>query len=45
MGVSEYKLTKELPDELKDSFPTIEQIQNQIQKNVKNKFSQKTQST
>ena len=35
MGVSEYKLTKELPDELKSSLPTIEQIQNQLQKNQK----------
>ena len=35
IGVSEYRLTQELPDELKDSLPTIEQIQNQIKRGLK----------
>lgn len=30
IGVSEYVLTKELPDDLKSSLPTIEEIENQL---------------
>lgn len=30
MGVSEYELTQALPDELKSSLPTIEQIEAQL---------------
>ena len=35
IGVSEYKLTKELPKELKETLPSIEEIKRQFQK-VKN---------
>jgi len=31
MGVSEYELTQALPDELKASLPTIEQIEAELQ--------------
>jgi hypothetical protein len=31
MGVSEYKLVRSLPDELKSSLPTIEQIEAELQ--------------
>ncbi len=33
MGVSEFEITEILPDELKSSLPTIEEIENEFQKN------------
>ncbi len=35
IGVSEYKLTRALPDELKSSLPTIEQIEAQLEQSGK----------
>ena len=32
MGISEFELTEMLPDELKSSFPTIEEIENELKK-------------
>ena len=32
IGVSEYKLVKELPSELKNTLPSIEEIENELEK-------------
>ncbi|WP_035908152.1 MULTISPECIES: PDDEXK nuclease domain-containing protein [unclassified Lebetimonas] len=34
IGVSEYRLTTKLPDKLKDTIPSIEDIKQQIQRNI-----------
>lgn len=34
IGVSEYELTKALPENLKSSLPTIEEIEDQLEENM-----------
>ena len=36
IGVSEYKLLQSIPDELKSSFPTVEQLEKELLKIKKN---------
>ena len=35
IGISEYELTRILPDNLKSSLPSIEEIENELAKDVK----------
>lgn len=39
IGISEYTLTQALPKQLKNQLPTVEEIEAQLQKTEKNRFS------
>jgi predicted nuclease of restriction endonuclease-like (RecB) superfamily len=41
IGVSEYELTRALPDNLKSSLPTVEEIEAELSRGIKNEMEQK----